>query len=56
MFVALVIYTVVGFTLVESDQASFARIDAITSALQTGFDISPLMLVPAGPGHCARGD
>ena len=47
MLVALVIYTVVGFTLVESDQASFARIDAITSALQAGFDISPLMLAPA---------
>lgn len=47
MLVALVIYTAVGFALVESDQASFVRIDAITSALQAGFDISPLTLVPA---------
>ena len=47
MLVALVIYTVVGFTLVDSDQASFARIEAITSALQAGFDISPFALAPA---------
>lgn len=47
MLVGLVIYTVVGVTLVEGDQASFARIEAITSALQAGFDISPLMLAPA---------
>ena len=47
MLVALVIYTTVGFTLVESGEASFARIDAITSALQAGFDISPWMLAPA---------
>ena len=47
MLVALAIYTVVGFTLVESGEASFARIEAITSALQAGFDISPWMLAPA---------
>ena len=47
MLVALAIYTAVGFTLVESGEASFARIDAITSALRAGFDISPWMLAPA---------
>ena len=47
MLVALTIYAVVGFTLIDSDTASFARIDAITAALQAQFDISPLMLVPA---------
>ena len=47
MLVALTIYAVVGFILIDSDQASFARIDAITTALQAQFDISPLMLVPA---------
>ena len=47
MLVALTIYAVVGFTLIASDNASFARIEAITAALQAQFDISPLMLVPA---------
>ena len=47
MLVALTIYAVVGFTLIDSDTASFARIDAITAALQAQFDISPLMLAPA---------
>lgn len=47
MLVALVIYTAVGFTLIDSGQASFARIEAITSALQAGFHISPLALAPA---------
>ena len=47
MLVALTIYAVVGFTLIDSDNASFARIEAITQALQAEFDISPLMLVPA---------
>ena len=47
MLVALTIYAVVGFTLIDGDNASFARIEAITQALQAEFDISPLMLVPA---------
>ena len=47
MLIALGIYTAVGFTLIDSDQASFARIEAITSALQAHFEISPLMLLPA---------
>jgi NhaC family Na+:H+ antiporter len=47
MLIALVIYTVVGFTMIDADQTSFERIDAITSALQANFWISPWLLVPA---------
>ncbi|WP_420547500.1 Na+/H+ antiporter NhaC [Curvivirga sp.] len=47
MLIALIIYTVVGFTLIETDQVSFERIESITSALQENFVISPLMLLPA---------
>lgn len=47
MLIALVIYTIVGFTLIDGEGASFERIEAITTALQANFDISPLMLLPA---------
>ena len=47
MLVALTIYTVAGFSLVDGTGASFERIDTITSTLATHFDISPLMLLPA---------
>ncbi|WP_282610930.1 Na+/H+ antiporter NhaC [Pelagibius sp. Alg239-R121] len=47
MLIALAIYTVVGFTLIDAEQSSFERIDSITSALQANFIISPWMLLPA---------
>ncbi len=47
MLIALVIYLVVGFTLIDTSQVSFERIDAITAALDEAFWISPLMLLPA---------
>lgn len=47
MLIAFVIYLVVGFTVIDSTQVSFERIDAITSALDSAFWISPLMLIPA---------
>ncbi|WP_259992568.1 Na+/H+ antiporter NhaC [Leisingera sp. M658] len=47
MLIALVIYLVVGFTLIDTSQVSFERIDAITAALDGAFWISPLMLLPA---------
>ncbi|MEX0317418.1 MAG: Na+/H+ antiporter NhaC [Ruegeria sp.] len=47
MLIALAIYFVVGFTLIDTSQVSFERIDAITSALAAEFWISPLMLIPA---------
>ncbi|WP_171173292.1 Na+/H+ antiporter NhaC [Ruegeria sp. HKCCD8929] len=47
MLIALAIYFVVGFTLIDISQVSFERIDAITSALAAEFWISPLMLIPA---------
>lgn len=47
MLIALAIYTVVGFTLIDGDGASFERIEAITVALQDNFVISPFMLLPA---------
>ena len=47
MLIALAVYGVAGFTVIGSDSASFERIEAITSALRTHFDISPLMLAPA---------
>ncbi|UWQ60450.1 Na+/H+ antiporter NhaC [Leisingera caerulea] len=47
MLIALVIYLIVGFTLIDTSQVSFERIDAITAALDNAFWISPLMLLPA---------
>jgi Na+:H+ antiporter, NhaC family len=47
MLIALAIYIWAGFSLVHGDGASFERIDAITTALQDNFLISPWLLVPA---------
>lgn len=47
MLVALAVYAAAGFTLMQSDTASFARIETITSTLAAHFEISPLMLAPA---------
>ncbi len=45
--IALVIYLVVGFTVIDNQGASFERIEAITTSLDNAFWISPLMLLPA---------
>lgn len=47
MLIALAIYIVVGFTMIDASQVSFEKIDGITSALQANFIISPLLLLPA---------
>ena len=47
MLVALVIYTVAGFTIIDADGSSFEKIEGITSALQANFWISPVLLLPA---------
>lgn len=47
MLAALAVYLVVGFTLIDTSQVSFERIDAITEALDSAFWISPVMLLPA---------
>lgn len=47
MLIALVIYLAVGFTLIDTSQVSFERIEAITAALDEAFWISPIMLLPA---------
>jgi len=47
MLIALVIYTVVGFTMIDTEQSSFERIELITTALQANFSISPWVLIPA---------
>lgn len=47
MLIALGIYFVVGYTVIDTTQVSFERIDGITSALESAFWISPLMLLPA---------
>lgn len=47
MLIALGIYLVVGFTLIDTSQVSFERIEGITTALDEAFWISPLMLLPA---------
>ncbi len=47
MLVALAIYIIAGFTLIDTSQVSFERIEAITGALDDAFWISPIMLLPA---------
>lgn len=47
MLIALMIYFIVGFTLIDTSQVSFDRIHAITTALDDAFWISPIMLFPA---------
>lgn len=46
MLIALVIYTVVGFTMI-GDAPSFERIESFKSALSGAFVISPWLLLPA---------
>lgn len=47
MLIAFAIYLFAGYTLIESDGASFERITLITEALQDNFVISPWLLLPA---------
>ncbi|MDN3525686.1 Na+/H+ antiporter NhaC [Halomonas sabkhae] len=47
MLIALVIYLVAGFTVIDSTQTSFESINAITTALNETFWISPWLLLPA---------
>ncbi len=47
MLIALVIYLIAGFTLIDNDNASFDRINAITTSLQNNFEISAWLLLPA---------
>ena len=47
MLIALAIYLLAGFVLIESGDVSFVRIESITSALLENFYISPLLLLPA---------
>ena len=47
MLIALGIYIWAGFNLVQGDGTAFERIDAITTALQSNFVISPWLLLPA---------
>ena len=47
MLIALAIYAVVGFTIVDSDATTIDRITVITTALQENFVISPITLIPA---------
>ncbi|MEX1216681.1 Na+/H+ antiporter NhaC [Saccharospirillum sp.] len=47
MLIALAIYFVAGFTLIDNSGASFERISAITTALNANFTISVWLLLPA---------
>lgn len=47
MVIALTIYLVAGFTLIDDGGASFERINTITTTLQANFTISPWLLLPA---------
>jgi NhaC family Na+:H+ antiporter len=47
MLIALIIYLIAGFQLVETNEVSFEKIDAITSALDANFNISLWLLLPA---------
>lgn len=47
MLVALVVYTIVGFTIVDSGPDTIERVEAITTALQNNFYISIWTLIPA---------
>lgn len=47
MLIALVIYIVVGFFVIGDAQASFDKIELITSTLDKNFYISPVLLIPA---------
>ncbi|MBJ3764015.1 Na+/H+ antiporter NhaC [Maribius pontilimi] len=47
MLIALAVYIVAGFTLIAPDGGSFEQINAITTALDETFWISPWLLLPA---------
>ncbi|EDY82851.1 Na+/H+ antiporter NhaC [Verrucomicrobiia bacterium DG1235] len=47
MLIALVIYLVAGFRMVAKGDVSFAKIEAITTALESSFTISIWLLLPA---------
>lgn len=47
MLIALTIYLVAGFTLIDGNGASFEKINAITAALDANFTITPWLLLPA---------
>ncbi|MEY3018736.1 MAG: Na+/H+ antiporter NhaC, partial [Pseudomonadota bacterium] len=47
MLIAFVIYLVVGFFMIGSGEASFDKINLITTTLEQHFFISPLLLLPA---------
>jgi NhaC family Na+:H+ antiporter len=47
MLIALVIYLVAGFTLIDGGDASFEKITAITDTLDKNFIITPWLLLPA---------
>ncbi|MGY4879410.1 Na+/H+ antiporter NhaC [Vreelandella aquamarina] len=47
MLIAMVIYLVVGFTMIDDQGASFESIEAITTSLDANFTISPWLLLPA---------
>ncbi|WP_417782704.1 Na+/H+ antiporter NhaC [Terasakiella pusilla] len=47
MLVALAVYLVAGFSLIDGDGGSFERIQKITGSLQTNFTISAWLLLPA---------
>jgi len=47
MLIGLILYIVAGFTLIDTSQVSFERIETITTALNETFWISPIMLLPA---------
>ncbi|MEY8252606.1 MAG: Na+/H+ antiporter NhaC, partial [Colwellia sp.] len=46
MLIALVIYVFVGFNIIGSNEVDFSKIEAITSGLESNFDISLLVLLP----------
>ena len=47
MLIALTVYLVAGFTLIDGGGASFEKINAITSTLDANFTISVWLLLPA---------
>jgi len=46
MLIALVIYVFVGFNLIGSNEVDFSKIEAITSGLESNFNITLLVLLP----------
>lgn len=47
MLIALVVYLVAGYTLIDGSGGSFEQIQGITAALDDAFWISPWLLIPA---------